>query len=134
SAAIEFSTGYALLSLAGLAIDRTKLALLCQRAENEFVGARVGIMDQFVSCHGQTGHALLIDCRSLEYQALRLPARISLVICNTMVKHKLQAGDYNVRRAECEQAVRKLSAAMPAIRSLRDINLEQLAQYRDLLS
>jgi galactokinase len=134
SAAIEVSTGYALLSTAGHAIDRTKLALLCQRAENEYVGARVGIMDQFVSCHGRAGHALLIDCRSLEYRAIRLPAKVGLVICNTMVKHKLQAGEYNVRRAECEEAVRKLSAAMPTIRSLRDVNQEQLAQNRSLLS
>jgi galactokinase len=134
SAAIEVSAGYALLSAANHTIDRTKLALLCQRAENEYVGARVGIMDQFVSCHGQAGHALLIDCRSLEYRTLRLPAKVSLVICNTMVKHKLQAGEYNVRRAECEEAVRKLSAAFPTIRSLRDVSLEQLAQDQSLLS
>jgi galactokinase len=134
SAAIEVSTGYALLSVANHAIDRTKLALLCQRAENEFVGARVGIMDQFVSCHGRAGHALLIDCRSLECRSLRLPAKVSLVICNTMVKHKLQAGEYNVRRAECEEAVRKLSEAFPGIRSLRDVSLEQLAENRGLLS
>src|SRR5258706_10723956 len=135
SAAIEVSTGYALLSAAGQAIDRTKLALLCQRAENEYVGARVGIMDQFVSCHGRAGHALLIDCKSLEYRALRLPAKVSLVICNTMVKHKLQAGgEYNVRRRDCEEAVRKLAAAMPTIRSLRDVSLDQLAQNRSLLS
>jgi galactokinase len=134
SAAIEVSTGYALLSAAGHAVDRTRLALLCQRAENEFVGARVGIMDQFVSCHGRAGHALLIDCRSLEYRAIKLPAKVSLVICNTMVKHKLQAGEYNVRRAECEEAVRKLSVAIPKIRSLRDVSLEQLAQNRSLLS
>jgi len=134
SAAIEVSTGYAMLSAAGHAIDRTKLALLCQRAENEFVGARVGIMDQFVSCHGQAGHALLIDCRSLEYRAQKLPAKVKLVICNTMVKHKIQTGDYNVRRAECEEAVRKLSAALPEIRSLRDVSSEEIARNRNLLS
>src|SRR3984893_17166705 len=134
SAAIEVSTGYALLSTANHAIDRRKLALLCQRAENEYVGARVGIMDQFVSCNGRAGHALLIDCRSLEYRALKLPPQVRLVICNTMVKHKLQAGGYNVRRAECEEAVQKLSAALPGIRSLRDVSLEQLAQHRTLLS
>jgi galactokinase len=98
------------------------------------VGARVGIMDQFVSCHGQAGHALLIDCRSLEYRAQKLPAKVKLVICNTMVKHKIQTGDYNVRRAECEEAVRKLAAALPEIRSLRDVNMEQLEQNRNLLS
>ncbi len=134
SAAIEVSTGSALLSMAGHAIDRKKLALLCQRAENEFVGARVGIMDQFVSCHGRAGHGLLIDCRSLEYRALRIPPRVRLVICNTMVKHKLQAGDYNVRRAECEEAVSKLSAAVPGVRSLRDVSLDQLAQNRSVLT
>src|SRR5258705_11002690 len=92
-------------------------------------------MDQFVSCHGQAGHALLIDCRSLEYRAQKLPAKVKLVICNTMVKHKLQAGgEYNVRRAECEEAVRKLSAALPQIRSLRDVSSERLAQNRKLLS
>jgi galactokinase len=122
------------LSAANHTIDRTKLASLCQRAENEYVGARVGIMDQFVSCHGRAGHALLIDCRSLEYRPLRIPAKVSLVVCNTMVKHKLQAGEYNVRRAECEEAVRKLSGALPTIRSLRDVSLEQLVQNRSLLS
>jgi len=136
SAAIEVSTGYALLSLlnAGHAIDRTKLALLCQRAENEFVGMRCGIMDQFVSCQGRTGHALLLDCRSLEYRTLKLPPQVRLVICNTMVKHKLQAGEYNVRRAECEDAVRKLASAMPGTRSLRDVTMEQLMRHRGLLS
>jgi len=134
SAAIEVSTGCALLSTANHPLDRTKLALLCQRAENEFVGARVGIMDQFVSCHGRAGHALLIDCRSLEFRPLKLPPRVRLVICNTMVKHKLQASEYNVRRAECEEAVRRLSEALPGISSLRDVSPEQLAENRNVLS
>lgn len=134
SAALEVSTGYALLSLANQPIDRTKLALLCQRAENEFVGMRCGVMDQFVSCLGRAGHALLLDCRSLEYRALRLPPSVSLVICNTMVKHKLQAGEYNVRRAECEESVQRLSQGLPGIRSLRDVSLQQLAHHRNLLT
>jgi galactokinase len=133
SAAIEVSSGYALLSVAGHSIDRTELAKLCQRAENEFVGARVGIMDQFVSCHGRAGHALEIDCRSLEYRALKVPPKVSLVICNTKVKHKIQAGEYNVRRAECEEAVRQLSAALPGIQSLRDVSMEQLLANGSLL-
>jgi galactokinase len=134
SAAVEVSTGYALLSAAKQSIDRTKLALLCQRAENDFVGMRCGIMDQFVSCQGRAGHALMLDCRSLEYRALRIPERVRLVICNTMVKHKLQAGEYNVRRAECEEAVAKLATALPGIRSLRDVSSEQLEQNRKLLT
>jgi len=134
SAAVEVATGYALLSNSEHAIDRTQLAKICQRAENEFVGARVGIMDQFVCCQGQAGHALLLDCRSLEYRALRLPARMQLVICNTMVKHKLQGSEYNDRRSECEEAVRRLAKVLPAIRNLRDVTMQQLTQHRSQLS
>lgn len=134
SAAVEVSTGYALLAIANQKIDLTKLAQLCQRAENEFVGARVGIMDQFVSCHGRAGHALEIDCRSLEYRALKIPPRVRLVICNTMVKHKLHSSEYNARRAECEEAVRRLSSKLHGITSLRDVTLEELEQNRGLLS
>ena len=134
SAAIEVSIAFALLSAANAPIDRTRLALLCQRAENEFVGMRCGIMDQFVSCQGRAGHALLLDCRTLEYRAMKLPPSVRLVICNTMVKHKLQAGEYNVRRAECEEAVQKLATAMPGTRSLRDVTMQQLTQHRGVLS
>jgi galactokinase len=133
SAAIEVSTGYALLVVSGHAIDRKELALLCQRAENEYVGARSGIMDQFVSCFGRAGHALMLDCRSLEFRALPLPHDIRLVICNTMVRHALGAGEYNTRRAECEEAVRRLSAALHHIRSLRDVTLSELEQHRSKL-
>jgi galactokinase len=134
SAAIEVSTGYALLAASGHRIDRTQLALLCQRAENEFVGARTGIMDQFVSCHGRAGHALRLDCRSLEFRALRVPENVRLVICNTMVKHHLETSDYNSRRAECEEAVRRLAVVLPGIRALRDVTLAQLEQHRDSLT
>ena len=95
SAAIDVSVGYALLDISKHPIDRTRLALLCQRAENEFVGAHVGIMDPFVSCHGRAGHALLLDCRSLEFRLVPLPPNVQLVICNSMVKHQLGASEYN---------------------------------------
>ncbi len=88
SAAIEVAVGFALLHDSGQEVERTELAQLCQKAENEFVGARVGIMDQFVSCHGRASHALLLDCRSLEYKYVKLPPDLQLVICNTMVKHE----------------------------------------------
>jgi len=133
SAAIEVATGYALLVNAGQAMDRTELAQICQRGESEFVGARVGIMDQFVSCHGQAGHALLLDCRSLAYRAVRLPEQMDLVICNTKVKHQLQASGYNDRRAECEEAVRLLAKVLPE-GSLRDLNMQQLTEHRVELS
>ena len=101
SAAIEVATGFAMLRQSGVEFTRGELAQLCQKAENEFVGARVGIMDQFVSCFGQAGHALLLDCRSLDYELHGLPAGIQLVICNTEVKHEIASGEYNRRRAEC---------------------------------
>jgi galactokinase len=139
SASIEVAVGYALLDLSGAAdqntidegideekIDRTKLALLCQRAENEFVGARCGIMDQFIASHGARGHALLLDCRSLEHRFLSLPDDVSLAICNTMVKHSHAGGEYNQRRAECETGVRGLSKHLPQTRALRDVGLEEL--------
>jgi galactokinase len=134
SAALEVSTGYALLDLANHPIELTKLALLCQQAENEFVGARVGIMDQFVSCHGQAGSALLLDCRSLDFRLLPLPRGVQLVICNTMVQHKLGTSEYNVRRTECEEGVRLLSKGLPGIRALRDVSLPDLELHRGLLS
>ncbi len=129
SAAIEVATGYALLDISGADIDLVELARLCQRAENEFVGMRCGLMDQFASCFGRRDHALLLDCRSLEYELLRLPAEVSLVICNTMVKHELASSEYNVRRAECEIGVKLLSNFLTDVLALRDVSLPELRQY-----
>jgi galactokinase len=134
SAAIEVAVAYALVDLLGQPIDRVRLALLCQRAENEFVGARCGIMDQFVACHGQFGHALLLDCRSLDFRLLCLPEKVHLVICNTMVKHEHASSEYNLRRSECEEAVRSLAEVLPHIRALRDVISEQLTRYQDRLT
>jgi galactokinase len=126
SAAIEVATGLALMENSGLKVNRLELVKLCRRAENEFVGARVGIMDQFISGCGKEGHALMLDCRSLEFSLLPLPQDVSLVICNTMVKHQLASGEYNTRRGECEEGVRLLSNSLPNIRALRDVSLAEL--------
>jgi galactokinase len=134
SAAVEVSTGYGLLDLAEYPIEATQLAVLCQTAENEFVGARCGIMDQFVSCHGRAGSALLLDCRSLDFRLVPLPSDVQLVICNTMVQHKLGTSEYNARRSECEEGVRALSKALPGIRALRDVSLADLEGHRGSLS
>jgi galactokinase len=115
--------------MGGAEIDRTKLALLCQQAENEFVGARCGIMDQFIASHGKRGQALLLDCRSLEYRLLPLPDDAALAICNTMVKHSHAQGEYNQRRAECEAGVRVLSKHLPKVRALRDVTPADLEAY-----
>ncbi len=133
SAAIEVATGFALLRQSGVEFNRGELAQLCQKAENEFVGARVGIMDQFISCFGQASHALLLDCRSFYCELHTLPPGIQLVICNTKVKHEIASGEYNRRRAECEEGVRALRMVLPEIRALRDVSISQLEKHCALL-
>lgn len=134
SAALEVATGYALLDTAGVDLDRLELALICRRAESEFVGMRCGLMDQFVSCFGVQGHALLLDCRSLEYELLPLPEDLKVVICNTMVKHSLAGGEYNVRRAECDEGVRLFAQRLSGVRSLRDVTGSDLERFQAELS
>ena len=129
SAAVEVATACALTANSNLTIDRRELALLCQRAENEFVGERVGIMDQFVALFGKEQRALLLDCRSLEYKLLPLPDTVNLVICNTMVKHALASSAYNERRAQCEAGVQYLAQRLPNVKALRDVTLDELEQF-----
>ncbi len=124
SAALEVVSALALLANSGLSLDRKELALLCQRAENEYVGARCGIMDQFASTHGRAGHAMLLDCRSLDVTYVPIPDYVGLVVCNTMVRHSLAGNQYNLRRAQCEEAARVLG------KSLRDATLEDLADHK----
>jgi galactokinase len=130
SAAIEVASALALMSLNGAALPLQEVAKLCQKAENVFIGARVGIMDQFVSCLGKAGHALLLDCRSLEFKLIPIPQNVRLVICNTMVKHDHANGAYNRRREECDEGVKLLSRWYPKIRALRDVSVEQLVQHK----
>lgn len=126
SAALEVASAVAFLSLAKRQLPMRDVAQLCRRAENNFVGARVGIMDQFVSCHGKKDCAVLLDCRSLDFELVPIPSSVKLVICNTMVKHELSGGEYNVRRAQCEEGVKILVKSYPEIRALRDVTLQQL--------
>jgi len=133
SAAIETATAIAFLELNGLSMDRKQTALLCQRAENEFVGARCGMMDQLTAAFGQRGSALFLDCRSLEFQPVPVPEEVVVVICDTMKRRELGASEYNRRRAECEEAVRIVSQALPEVRSLRDLSPEEFRVHRRLL-
>lgn len=133
SAALEVASALAFMSLNGAIFPMPQVAKLCQRAENTFVGARVGIMDQFVSCLGKAGHALLLDCRSLEFKLIPVPDNVRLVISNTMVKHENAGGEYNRRREECDIGVKALSKWYPGIHALRDVSLAQLeAHSQDL--
>jgi galactokinase len=129
SAAVEVASALALMGLNGASLPMPEVAKLCRQAENDFVGARVGIMDQFVSCCAQAGRALFLDCRSLDYRLLPLPPNVSLITCNTMVKHRHASGEYNSRRAQCEEGVRLLSRSLPHIRALRDVTAEDLEHH-----
>ena len=124
SASLEVAVCKAFLELTGKPMGGVEVALLCQQAENEFVGARCGIMDQFISVHGKKNHALRLDCRTLEFRLLPIPADVRLVICNTMVRHSLAGGEYNVRRAECEAGARFFAERIPGVKSLRDVTLK----------
>jgi len=124
SAALEVATGKALTTIADATIDAKELALASQKAEHEFVGARVGIMDQLAATCGREDHALLIDCRSLETKQISLAnLKAAIVVCNTNVKHELASSAYNQRRAECEQGIDLLRTRLPKIRALRDVSV-----------
>jgi galactokinase len=135
SAALELSVGYALAALSGLEQpDRKLLALAGQAAEHEYVGTLCGIMDQYISALGVAGHALLIDCRSLEPRAVPFSSReLCLVVCDTRVKHQLASSEYNRRHAECRAGVEGLSAVLPHIRALRDVSSAELERHGHLL-
>jgi galactokinase len=132
SAALELTSAWALLDppdLAAHGIDRMRLAVLCQRAENAHVGVMCGIMDQFASSSGEAGRALLLDCRSLEHRAVALPSdEHVLVVCDTNVPRRLEASEYNARRAQCEAAAAVIGEVEPGVRSLRDVDPAMLAR------
>ena len=123
SAAIECAAIFALNELFDLKIDKLDMVKMAQKAENEFVGVQCGIMDMFASIYGKKGHAMKLDCRSLQFDYFPIALRNSkIVLFDTGVKHSLVSGDYNKRRKECEQGVTALHQIFPEVRSLRDVN------------
>jgi galactokinase len=133
SASLEVATALALSSLSGMDVPRLELVKLCQKAEHEYVGTRCGIMDQFIAVFGAGGHALMLDCRSLKYQLLPISRDFRLVICNSMVRHELASGEYNRRRADCEEGVKLLQPHLPGIRALRDVAVADLEVWKQVL-
>ena len=133
SAALLVATGRALLGLAGTAMEPSELAVRCREAENEFVGTRSGIMDPMAALLCERGSALLLDCRSLGHRPVALPGHLRIVVCNSSVRHELASGEYNLRRAQCEEGVAALARANPAITALRDATPEDLEAVRDSL-
>jgi len=133
SAAMEVASAWAFQVASGFRMDPIDMALLCQKAENAWVGMRCGIMDQFISVVGQRDHCVLIDCRSLTYDAAPLPRGYSFVIVNSMVQRGLVDSAYNERRSQCEEGVRLLQRRLPGIKALRDVTPEQLDAFASIL-
>lgn len=133
SAALEVSMAVTWQQVTGFDLSRPELALLCQRAENNFVGVNCGIMDQFISALGQENAALLIDCRSLAHEAVSLPNGVVIVVMDTNKQRGLADSAYNTRRAECERGVALLQAHLPDIQALRDVSLVEFERYADEL-
>jgi galactokinase len=123
SASVELAFATAWKSLGGWQLSPMNLALLCQRAENKYVGVNCGIMDQAASACGQADHLLLLDCRSLEFQLLPLPSGSAIIVADTGVRHSLATSEYNDRRWACEEAMRLLQPELPGITALRDVSL-----------
>jgi galactokinase len=134
SASVEVATVAALLSHARVELPLEKVANLCRRAENEFVGAKSGIMDQFVVAGAVANRAMLLDCRSLEYELLPLPEEVKVVICNSMVKHAVATGEYGNRRDEVEVGQAVLRRRFSHVELLRDATLQDLDACRDEMS
>jgi galactokinase len=129
SASVEVATAFAVLGATSFDLPLPKIAQLCQRAENAFVGANSGIMDQFVSCCGKLDNAVMIDCRSLQYTYAPIPPEVRIVICNSMVKHSVAGGEYNTRRAEIEEGTAILRSHRPEIKALRDATMDDLTRW-----
>ncbi len=127
SAAVEVATATALLTLAGVEMDLTRLALLCQKAEHEYAMVPCGIMDQTIVAGAKAGHAMLLDCRDNSKHYVPLDSReLRVVIVNSMVKHELGGSEYALRRKQCEDGVAVLKVANPQIKALRDATMPQV--------
>ncbi|MBZ0297020.1 MAG: galactokinase [Anaerolineae bacterium] len=126
SAAIELATARSFAAVAGIPWDPPAMALLAQRAENEWVGMNCGIMDQMISAVGEADHALLIDCRSLQTESVPLPPGTVVVVLDTMSRRGLVDSAYNERRRQCEEAAQYFG-----VKALRDVSLEMFNDQGD---
>jgi galactokinase len=134
SASVEMAFVLAWQTLGGWSLSPMERALLGQKAENRYVGVNCGIMDQFASACGEQDRLLHLDCRSLEWHTLPLPQDVAIVIADTRMRRALTSGEYNKRRADCEEAVRILSEILPGIKSLRDVRVDVFNQHASRLT
>ena len=135
SAALEAGLAFALNHIFNLEIDKLSLVKMSQKAENEFVGVKCGIMDQYINIFGKSGNVLRIDCRSLEKDYFPFDYNnISIVLFDTNVSHSLAASEYNQRRKECSDGIKIIKTDYPQIESLRDVSPELLKEYKSRLN
>lgn len=127
SAAVEAGFLFALNHLYHLGLQPLEMAKMAQRAENEFIGVRCGIMDQFANLFGKAGHVVRIDCRTLDYEYEPFErSDVKIILCDTMVRHELASSEYNTRRGQCEQGVKILQKMYKNVTQLRDATPEML--------
>lgn len=131
SASLEVSVAHALLSVANVTLSPLDIALACQRAENEFVGARCNIMDQFVASHGEPDRALMLDCADHTWRSAPLPSTHRWVVANSMVRHEHAHGEYNVRRAQAEELVDYVRGVLPQRARLAELSI---GETRELMA
>ncbi len=130
SAAIECAVVFALNTLFELGIDKKKMVQMTQKAEHEYAGVKVGIMDMFASMYGKKDHVIKLDCRSLDYEYVPLDLKeYKILLLNTNVKHSLASSAYNKRREQCEEGVALVKKHHPEVHSLRDVTMEMLDKY-----
>jgi galactokinase len=134
SASLEVLLAYALLDCSDIDLERREIALACQRAEAEFVGVQCGIMDQYAITCGSRDQALMLDCRSQDFERVGLPVQAAFLLVHSGIRHHLAAGSFNSRRNECRQAVEILASVIPGLESLRDLEMDQLENHRKLLT
>jgi len=133
SAALEAGLAFALKTLFELRIDDLAMVQLAQKAENEFVGVRCGIMDQYINIFGEKDKVLRIDCRSLEYKYYPFAyPNISIVLFDTCVSHSLASSEYNRRREECSEGVAIIKKCCPEVNSLRDVSINLIEKSKPL--
>ena len=130
SASLEISTALAMMWASNFELPPLEMVRACQRAEHEYAGTRCGMMDQFIITFGRLQHALMLDCRSLEYRLVPIPEHARVVVANSMLRHELAAGEYNRRRADCEAGVRTLQRHLPGVRALRDVTPAELESHK----
>ena len=130
SAAVECAVLFAINELYDLQFNKMEMALMAQKAENDFAGVQCGLMDMFASLHGQKNKVILLDCASLEFHYYPLDLTdYSIVLFDTQIKHALASSEYNTRRKECEQGVQRIQHMHPLVKTLRDVTMEQVETY-----